>query len=223
MLAMVSTAVEGCLAEPAARAIVIACASAPGAEAEAEMDALDATAYALSGQEALHAVESSPLPVIAAISGACLDASLELALACDLRVAAQDATFAFTQAFRGVCSGFGGMARLARLVGPGAAKLICLEGRPISAAEALRLGLVERVVAAGEHLQGAAALASRVAAASPRVVAAAKEAIDGGLMLPLSDALRLEAAICGGVAADETARAWRRANRANRAAGSPAD
>ena len=131
-------------------------------------------------------------PVIAAIGGHCLAGGLELALACDLRVAAEHATFGLPEVKRGIIPGARGTQRLPRAVPPAVALEMLLTGDPIDAATALRVGLVNRVVPSGQLLDEAMALARRVAACAPLAVAAARAAALRGLHLPLADGLRLE-------------------------------
>jgi enoyl-CoA hydratase/carnithine racemase len=144
-----------------------------------------------------------PLPVIAAINGAAFGGGLELALACDLRVAADSAELGLTEVRLGIIPGAGGTQRLARLTGVAAAKQLILTGRRVSAARALALGIVSEVVPGAELAAAAAALARDIGAAGPLAVAAAKRAIDGGVALPLADGLALEAACYAEVLASE--------------------
>lgn len=141
---------------------------------------------ALSGFEAL------PQPVIAAVNGAALGGGLELALACDLRLAAEGATFGLPEVALGIIPGGGGTQRLARLVGVARAKDLVLTARRFGAAEALAMGLVSQVVAAERLREEAFALAERVARHAPISLRQAKRAIDGGFHLPLEEALALE-------------------------------
>ena len=131
-------------------------------------------------------------PIIAAINGFALGGGLELALACDIRVAAVGATLGLTEINLAIIPGGGGTQRLARLVGRGKALEMILTGARIPAEEALRIGLVERVVPAGEALKAAAELARTIAGKAPVALRYAKEAVVKGLELPLADGLRLE-------------------------------
>ncbi len=161
------------------------------------MDAMDATAYALRGQEVTHRLETIPLPVIAAVGGACLDAGLELALACDLRVASERATFGLSWCRRGLTPAFGGIRRLLSLAGPAAAKEMCFSGEDVEARRAYRMGFVERLVPCGEEVTVALEIASRWAQCPPAVLAAVKETIVRVGHLPPVEALRCEAAAFG--------------------------
>lgn len=131
-------------------------------------------------------------PIIAAINGYALGGGLELALACDLRIAAADAQLGLTEINLAIIPGGGGTQRLPRLVGRGKALEMILMGARIGAEEALRIGLVEHVVDRGQALGAATALARALAAKAPVALRYAKEAVVKGLTLPLADGLRLE-------------------------------
>jgi enoyl-CoA hydratase len=131
-------------------------------------------------------------PIIAAVNGFALGGGLELALACDIRIAALGATLGLTEINLAIIPGGGGTQRLPRLVGRGKALEMILTGARIPADEALRIGLVERVVPTGEALKAALELARAVAAKAPVALRYAKEAVVKGLELPLADGLRLE-------------------------------
>ena len=141
---------------------------------------------------ALRAMEHSDCIFIAALNGAALGGGTELALACDFRVAAPTAELGLTEVQLGIIPGGGGTQRLPRLVGPARAKDLILTGRRINAAEALAIGLVQRLAPEGRLLEVALGLAEQVAANAPLAVAAAKHAIDEGLALDLDAALALE-------------------------------
>jgi enoyl-CoA hydratase/carnithine racemase len=131
-------------------------------------------------------------PIIAAVNGFALGGGLELALACDIRIAAAGATLGLTEVNLAIIPGGGGTQRLPRLIGRGKALELILTGARIPADEALRIGLVERVVPGGEALKAATELARSMAAKAPVALRYAKEAIVKGLELPLADGLRLE-------------------------------
>jgi methylglutaconyl-CoA hydratase len=139
---------------------------------------------------AADALAAMPVPTIAAIRGYALAGGLELALACDIRLAATDAVFGLTEVMIGIFPGAGGPVRLPRVVGPGKARELIFSGRRIDATEALACGLVERVVAPDELEQTAAALAGQIAAAAPLAVRAVKRVLDGATDLPIAEALR---------------------------------
>jgi enoyl-CoA hydratase len=131
-------------------------------------------------------------PIVAAVNGFALGGGLELALACDIRIAAVGATLGLTEINLAIIPGGGGTQRLPRLVGRGKALELILTGGRIPADEALRIGLVERVVPTGEALKAATELARSMAAKAPVALRYAKEAVVKGLELPLAEGLRLE-------------------------------
>ncbi|HET8541470.1 MAG TPA: enoyl-CoA hydratase-related protein [Anaeromyxobacter sp.] len=158
----------------------------------ARMSAAEVHAFHAALRGALRAIEGAPQPVIAAINGAALGGGLELALACDLRVAADSAQLGLPEVSLGIIPGAGGTQRLPRLVGVARAKDLVLTARRIGAAEALAMGLVARVAPAARLLEEALALADQIARNAPVSLRQAKRAIDGGLHLPLEEALDLE-------------------------------
>jgi enoyl-CoA hydratase/carnithine racemase len=137
-------------------------------------------------------MERCSQPIIAAIRGFALGGGLELALACDIRIAAEDAHLGLTEINLAIIPGGGGTQRLPRLVGRGKALEMILTGMRVPAAEALRIGLVERVVPVAELMSAAQALARQIADKAPIALRYAKEAVVGGLGLPLADGIRLE-------------------------------
>jgi enoyl-CoA hydratase len=141
------------------------------------------------------AVERCPKPVIAAVNGFCLGGGMELALACDIRIASSAARFGQPEVNLGIIPGGGGTQRLPRVVGLGGALRLILSGDLIDANEALRLRLVEEVLEPAQLLDRALALAESIASKSPVAVAAAKEATRAALSLPLERGLELETAL----------------------------
>ena len=137
-------------------------------------------------------MERCPQPIIAAIRGFALGGGLELALACDIRIAGEDSQLGLTEVNLAIIPGGGGTQRLPRLVGRGKALEMILTGARVDAREALRIGLVERVVPAAEVQSSAQALAKTLAERAPVAMRYAKEAVVKGLGLPLEDGLRLE-------------------------------
>jgi enoyl-CoA hydratase/carnithine racemase len=131
-------------------------------------------------------------PVICAVNGDATSAGLELALACDLRIAAEGARFSLPETASGLLPMAGGSQRLPRLVGRGEALRLLLLAEPIDAAEALRIGLVSAVVPGERLLAEAEALAFRLASRGPIALRYAKEAVRRGLEQPLDQALRFE-------------------------------
>jgi enoyl-CoA hydratase/carnithine racemase len=158
----------------------------------ARMGADEVHAFHRGLRGALRAIEAAPQPVVAALNGAALGGGLELALACDLRVAAESAELGLPEVSLGIIPGAGGTQRLARLVGVARAKDLVLTARRIAAAEALAMGLVSRVAPAARLLDEALALAGQIARNAPVSLRQAKRAIDGGFHLPLEEALDLE-------------------------------
>jgi len=138
------------------------------------------------------AMDRCPQPIIAAIHGYTFGGGLEMALACDIRVAGDDAKLGLTEIDLAIIPGGGGTQRLPRLLGRGKALEMILTGARISADEALRIGLVERVVPAADVQKAALELARTIASKAPVALRYAKEAVVKGLELPLADGLRLE-------------------------------
>jgi methylglutaconyl-CoA hydratase len=130
------------------------------------------------------AIADFPVPVIAAVRGYALAGGAELAIACDLRVAGEDAVVGYPEVKVGVFPGAGGVVRLPRLIGLGAARDLLYTGRPVTAHEALRLGLVERVVPPEQVLQAAHHLAAEIAANAPLAIRALKRALAESAGLP---------------------------------------
>lgn len=131
-------------------------------------------------------------PIIAAINGYCLGGGLEFAMACDIRIAAEHAQFGQPEVMRGIIPGGGGTQRLPRTIPIGPALEMLFTGERISAQEAFRLGLVNRVVPAAELMSEAHRLADRINQNAPLAVRAAKEAAMRGLEVPLEQGLRIE-------------------------------
>ena len=156
-------------------------------------------AFALRGQAIFRRIETLGKPVIACIQGFALGGGCELAMACTLRIAADDARFGQPEVKLGIIAGYGGTQRLPRLVGRGHALKLLLTGAVIDAQEALRIGLVEEVVPAAELMSRAEALAMEIAANAPLAVAETLHAVDEGLGLPLELAMLREAARFGAI------------------------
>jgi len=136
---------------------------------------------------------ASPKPTMAAVGGWCLAGGFELALWCDLRVAAEDARFGFAERRWGVPLIDGGTQRLPRIVGTGRALDLILTGRTVDAGEALAIGLVNEVVAAGRHVERALELAQRIAGFPQATMLSDRRAVLEGEGLTLADGLALEA------------------------------
>lgn len=131
-------------------------------------------------------------PVIAAVNGYCFGGGLELALACDIRIASENAQFGLTETSWGIIPGAGGTQRLPRLVPVGVALEMIFTAKKIDAAEAYRIGLVNKVAPLAELMNTAMETANRICANAPLAVQTAKMAVWKGLEMPLADGLRLE-------------------------------
>ncbi len=145
------------------------------------------------GQDVFRRIERGGKPVIAAVNGFALGGGCELAMACHMRVASESAQFGQPEVKLGLCPGYGGTVRLPRLVGRGRALELLLTGAMIDAAEALRIGLVNRVVAADRLMPEAESLMGAILEQGPLAVRACLEVVDAGLDLPVVEALELEA------------------------------
>jgi enoyl-CoA hydratase len=163
----------------------------------AELAALDGAIAgqlkARAGQRITQLIEALPVPVIAAVNGFALGGGCELAMACDIRIASENAKFGQPEVNLGISPGYGGSQRTTRLVGPGMALYLCLTGETIDAAEALRIGLVQRVVPLAGLLPEAKRIAQTIASKAPLAVTATKRAIREGAALPIGEGLALEA------------------------------
>jgi enoyl-CoA hydratase len=157
------------------------------------MGVLESHGWGMLGHECGRLLESMPKPTIAAVNGFAIGGGCELALACDLRYAAESAKFGQPEVDIGVIPGWGGTQRLARIVGVGLAKDLILTGRTIDADEALRIGLVSAVHHASELLDRALETAAMLAKKSPVALAAAKDATNRALQGELGNGLSYEA------------------------------
>jgi len=151
----------------------------------------------LGGQTLYKRIEEFSKPVIAAINGLCLGGGLELAMACDIRIAAENAKFGQPEVNLGIMPGAGGTQRLPRLVGPGMAKLLCFTGDIIDAKEAERIGLVERVVPLEKLEEETMKIAKTLASKSPLTLRLIKRAINMAMNTPLDAGLRFESHALG--------------------------
>ena len=154
---------------------------------------LDGKARSILGQQVFRRLERCGKPVIAAVNGFALGGGCELAMACHVRLAAEHAKFGQPEVKLGIGPGYGGTVRLPRLVGKGRALELLLTGGMIDAAEAHRIGLVNRVVPADRLLAEAEALARAILENGPLALRACLEAVDAGLDTSLDQALLLEA------------------------------
>ena len=153
--------------------------------------------FAMRGQRLLSRIERCHKPVVAAINGTCVGGGLELALACHIRIAAAEALLGLPEIKLGLIPGFGGTQRLPRVVGSSKAAEMILTGESIPADEALKMGLVSRVVPAEQVLAQAQTLAGLIASRSTPAVQAALDAMSGWLDIPLAEGLAREAELFG--------------------------
>src|ERR687893_3012460 len=157
------------------------------------MDPLEAKRFPETGHAAMALLDRSPVPTKAAVNGFALGGGCEVALACDIRVAAQNALFGFPEVGLGILPGMGGTQRLPRLIGPALAKELIFTGRRIDAEEARGMGLVNRVVGQGEALSAAKEVAAEISANGPVAVRHAKAAANRTLDVDLISGLEYEA------------------------------
>jgi enoyl-CoA hydratase len=182
------------------RAIVVTGAGGKAFAAGADIGELNALATAGSGadqarngQALTRKIERMRKPVIMAINGFALGGGCEIAMSGDIRIASENAKFGQPEVNLGLIPGYGGTQRLTRLAGKGAAMHLCLTGEIIDAQEALRIGLVTRVVPAAELMAEARRIATSIASKAPLAIAACKRVINNGAHLSIDDALELEA------------------------------
>jgi enoyl-CoA hydratase len=157
------------------------------------VSSLDGRRLARRGQEVFRRFETSRKPTIAAVNGFALGGGCELAMACHVRIASDAAKFGQPEVKLGLIPGYGGTQRLTRLVGRGRALQLLLTGEMIDAAEAHRIGLVNRVVPADQLLAQATSMVQQMLTNAPLALAACIEVVDRGSHIPLDDALDLEA------------------------------
>lgn len=160
-----------------------------------------AKALSRRGQLVFNRLEAMPKPVIAAVNGFALGGGCELAMACHVRVASEAAKFGQPEVKLGLIPGYGGTQRLPRLVGKGRALQLLMTGEMIDAAEAFRIGLVNRVVPAGELIKTATDMLGQMLANAPLALASCIEMANRGYDLSLGDALHMEATTFGLLAA----------------------
>ena len=163
----------------------------------AQQDAVSGKEYAHRGQAVLDLIENLGKPVIACINGFALGGGCELALACTLRLASDQARLGQPEVKLGIIPGYGGTQRLPRLVGKGLAMQMVLAGEIISAQEAHRIGLVNEVTSAAELIPRAEAIAAKIIANAPLAVQYAMEAVNKGMEMTLASGLHLEASLFG--------------------------
>jgi|HubBroStandDraft_1064217.scaffolds.fasta_scaffold69532_2 enoyl-CoA hydratase len=177
----------------------------------AQRTPIDGKDFSLFGQEIIHRLETMGKPSIAAINGFALGGGCELALACTIRIASRNARLGQPEVKLGILPGYGGSQRLPRLCGKGLAHELILTGEMISADEALRIGLVNRVFDSAELLSAAETIAKKIIANAPLAVKYAMEAIEHGMEVPQEEGLFLEATLFGLCCATEDMREGTRA------------
>ncbi len=161
----------------------------------AQQDPVSGREMALRGQNVLNLIENLGKPVIACVNGFALGGGCELALACTLRLASDNAKFGQPEVKLGIIPGYGGTQRLARLVGKGLAMQMVLAGEMVTAQEAYRIGLVNEVTAPAELIPRAEALAGKIIANAPLAVQYAMEAVNKGMEMTLAEGMFLEASL----------------------------
>jgi enoyl-CoA hydratase len=168
--------------------------------------AVDGKDFSLFGQGVFHLLETMGKPSICAINGFALGGGCELALSCSIRLASETARLGQPEVRLGIIPGYGGSQRLARLCGKGVAHEVCLTGEMITAEEAQRVGLVNRIYEAAELLPAAEAMAKKIIANAPLAVKYTCEAIERGVEMPQEEGLFLEATLFGLCCATEDMR-----------------
>jgi enoyl-CoA hydratase len=158
---------------------------------------VDGKEFSLFGQSVLHLLETMGKPSICAINGFALGGGCELALSCSIRIASKTAKLGQPEVKLGIIPGYGGTQRLARLCGKGAAHELCLSGEMITAEEAQRIGLVNRIYEPAELLPAAEAMAKKIIGNAPIAVKYTMEAIERGIEMPQEEGLFLEASLFG--------------------------
>lgn len=167
------------------------------------LDAAGARIQALRGQAVFQRIESMPKPVIAAVNGFALGGGCELALACHIRIASENARFGLPEVSLGIIPGYGGTQRLPRLVGKGVALDMILSAEMVPAADALRMGLVSRVVPQADLRTVAEKLARTILSRGPLALRSVLAAVHEGMEMPLAQGQQYEAALFGLLAATQ--------------------
>ncbi|MFL5527017.1 MAG: enoyl-CoA hydratase-related protein, partial [Gemmatimonadaceae bacterium] len=203
----VDDAIGGVILTGAGRAFV---AGADISELSSQSPVL-AKARSRAGQDVFRRFETCPKPVIAAVNGFALGGGCELAMSCHVRIASDAAKFGQPESKLGILPGYGGSQRLARLVGKGRAMQLLMTGEMIDAAEAYRIGLVNKVMPAAQLMSEAQSMMKTILANGPLAVALCIEAIDRGLEMSLEEGLILEANHFGLLAATDDMREGMRA------------
>jgi enoyl-CoA hydratase len=157
------------------------------------LNAHEGREFGMFGQKVMSKIYDTPKPVIAAVNGFALGGGLELALACDIRIASEKALFGQPEVSLGITPGFGGTQRLVRQVGLGKAKELIFSGENIKADEAEKIGLVERVYPMDSFFEEAVSLAEKIAARAPIAIRLAKSAINNGVDVDVRTGIQIEA------------------------------
>ena len=208
-LAEIGEATRGFIADPTQGALIVTGSGEKAFISGADINELaplgPAAAEDISrfGQLVVDQLERSPKPVIAAVNGYAFGGGCELALACHMRLASENAVMGLPEVKLGIIPGYGGTQRLPRLVGPGRALELILSARNVKADEAERIGLVNRVVPLAELLNEAVKLAQAILKNGPLAVEAALECVVRGMQLPLDQGLRFESGRFGILASSE--------------------
>jgi enoyl-CoA hydratase len=224
-IAEIDRAMQEAAADDGVRAIVLTGAGERSFVAGADINELAVQTpvggreHARTGQAALNRIERLGKPVIAAVNGFALGGGCELAMACTLRIAADTAKFGQPEINLGLIPGYGGSQRLPRLVGRGRALELLLTGQQITAEEAWRIGLVNRVVPSASLAAEARALAQALASKAPVALRYILSAVQSGLDMSLADAQDVEATLFGLVSTTEDMREGTRAFLEKRAPG----
>ncbi|MGI5849970.1 MAG: enoyl-CoA hydratase-related protein [Christensenellales bacterium] len=157
-----------------------------------DLDVAGGAAFGALGNRVFRKIEQLRTPVIAAVNGYALGGGFELALACDIRIAAKTAVFGFPETGLGIIPGYGGTQRLPRAIGPSAAKRLLFTAARINADEAFRLGIVDEITGADTLMEKALELANKIASQAPIAVAKLKKAVDKGFNYNMDDAIAIE-------------------------------
>lgn len=163
----------------------------------ATQDAVSGKEYAMRGQAVLDLIENCGKPVIACVNGFALGGGCEVAMACTMRLASENAKLGQPEVKLGIIPGYGGTQRLPRLVGKGLANQLVLTGEMITAQEAHRIGLVNEVTAPAELIARAEAIAQKIIANAPLAIRYCLEAVNKGMEMTLQEGLFLEASLFG--------------------------
>ena len=166
----------------------------------AEMSTLtkaEGEAFGKKGNDVFRKLETFPIPVIAAVNGFALGGGCEISMSCDIRICSENAVFGQPEVGLGITPGFGGTQRLARLVGMGRAKEMIFTCDSVDAAEAYRIGLVNKVVAPEELMNTAKAMAKKIISKGSYAVSVAKAAINNGYDMDIKNAVEMEANLFG--------------------------